>query len=192
MNQNAIDHETQEKLDAFIKQEEGDSNDYKGLLAKFITLVAVGMSLFHLYAAYSIVLTQQLRVIHVALVLFLVFLSFLIMARFKNRLMIWDVVFALGSIAIAYYILSGGDDFMDRNTVPNSTDVMVEICLILLILESVRRTNGMVLVTVTVLFLLYALFGNYLPAPWTQQGVWPRSSCRLYVHDLGRNLRYRS
>ena len=80
MNQNVIDNETQEKLDAFIKQEEGDSNDYKGLLAKFITLVAVGMSLFHLYAAYSIVPTQQLRVIHVALVLFLVFLSFPIAA----------------------------------------------------------------------------------------------------------------
>ena len=48
MNQNVIDNETQEKLDAFIKQEEGDSNDYKGLLANFITLVAVGMSLFHL------------------------------------------------------------------------------------------------------------------------------------------------
>jgi TRAP-type uncharacterized transport system fused permease subunit len=75
MTQAVIDNETQEKLDAFIKQEEGDSNDYKGLLAKFITLVAVGMSLFHLYAAYSIVPTQQLRVIHVALVLFLVFLS---------------------------------------------------------------------------------------------------------------------
>lgn len=170
MNQNVIDNETQEKLDAFIKQEEGDSNDYKGLLAKFITLVAVGMSLFHLYAAYSIVPTQQLRVIHVALVLFLVFLSFPIAARFKNRLMIWDVLFALGSVAIAYYILGGGDDFMDRNTAPNSTDVIIGIGLILLILESVRRTNGMVLVTVTVLFLLYALFGNYLPAPWTHKG----------------------
>jgi hypothetical protein len=43
MNQNVIDNETQEKLDAFIKQEEGDSNDYKGLLAIFITLVAIGM-----------------------------------------------------------------------------------------------------------------------------------------------------
>ena len=76
----------------------------------------------------------------------------------------WDIVFALGSIAISYYILSGGDDFMDRNTAPNPTDVLVGIALILLILESVRRTNGMILVTVTVLFLLYALFGNHLPA----------------------------
>ncbi|WP_231969598.1 hypothetical protein [Polynucleobacter necessarius] len=192
MNQNAIDNETQEKLDAFIKQEEGDSNDYKGLLAKFITLVAVGMSLFHLYAAYSIVPTQQLRVIHVALVLFLVFLSFPIAARFKNRLMIWDVLFAIGSVAIAYYILSGGDDFADRNTAPNSTDVLVGIGLILLILESVRRTNGMVLVTVTVLFLLYALFDNYLPAPWTHKGYGLDRLVGLYVHDPRRNLRDRS
>jgi TRAP-type uncharacterized transport system fused permease subunit len=82
----------------------------------------------------------------------------------------WDIVFALGSIAISYYILSGGDDFMDRNTAPNPTDVLVGIALILLILESVRRTNGMILVTVTILFLLYALFGNHLPAPWTHKG----------------------
>ena len=85
MNQNVIDNETQEKLDAFIKQEEGDSNSYKGLLAIFITLVAVGMSLFHLYAAYSIVPTHQLRVVHVALVLFLVFLSFPIAAHCCKR-----------------------------------------------------------------------------------------------------------
>ncbi|MBU3614121.1 TRAP transporter fused permease subunit [Polynucleobacter sp. Latsch14-2] len=179
MTENVIDHETQAQLDAFIKQEEGDSNDYKGMLAKFITLVAVGMSLFHLYAAYSIVPTQQLRVIHVGLVLFLVFLSFPIAAKFKNRLMWWDVLFAIGSAAIAYYILSGGDDFSDRNTAPNTTDIMVGLGLILLILESVRRTNGMILVGVTSLFLAYALFGNYLPAPWTHKG-----------YDLGRLVGY--
>lgn len=170
MTQNVIDNETQAKLDAFIKEEEGDSNDYKGLLAKFITLVAVGMSLFHLYAAYSIVPTQELRVVHVALVLFLIFLSFPIASRFKNRLMWWDVIFAVGSLLIAYYMLSNADDLFDRNTFPTQFDVFVGICLILMILEAVRRTNGLILVTVTVLFLLYALYGNYLPAPWTHKG----------------------
>jgi TRAP transporter 4TM/12TM fusion protein len=170
MTQASIDTATQEKLDAFIKQEEGDSNNYKGLLAKFIVLVAVGMSLFHLYAAYYIVPTHQLRVVHVALVLFLVFLSFPISNRFKNRLMWWDIIFSLLAVYISYYILSGGDDFTDRNTAPDPKDVYLGIALILLILESVRRTNGMILVTVTVCFLLYALFGNYLPAPWTHKG----------------------
>ena len=48
MSQSAIDSATQEKLDALIRQEEGDSNSYKGLFAIFLTLAAVAMSLFHL------------------------------------------------------------------------------------------------------------------------------------------------
>jgi len=34
------------KLDALIKQEEGEANNYRGWLAVLLTLVAVGMSLF--------------------------------------------------------------------------------------------------------------------------------------------------
>ena len=170
MEQVPIDSITQAKLESFIKQEEGDANDYRGWLATFITLAAVGMSLFHLYAAYAIVPTQVLRTVHVGIVLFLVFLSFPLINRFKNRLMWWDVLLAIGSIAIAYYILSSGDEFADRNTAPNPTDVIYGIALILMILEAVRRTNGLVLVSVTVCFLLYALFGNHLPAPWTHKG----------------------
>ncbi len=170
MEQVPIDSITQAKLESFIKQEEGDANDYRGWLAAFITLGAVGMSLFHLYAAYAIVPTQVLRTVHVGIVLFLVFLSFPFLNCFKNRLMWWDVLLAIGSIVIAYYILSSGDEFADRNTAPNPTDVMFGIALILMILEAVRRTNGLVLVSVTVCFLLYALFGNHLPTPWTHKG----------------------
>ncbi len=166
----AIADVTQEQLEAFIKQEEGDANDYRGPLAVFITLVAVALSLFHLYAAYEIVPTQELRTVHVGLVLFLVYLSFPLSNYFKNRLMWWDVVCALAAIFIVYYILSGGDDFADRNTSPNHMDVAVGVVFILLILEAVRRTNGLILVSVTVLFILYALYGNYLPAPWTHKG----------------------
>ncbi|HBI82097.1 MAG TPA: C4-dicarboxylate ABC transporter permease, partial [Alcaligenaceae bacterium] len=155
---------------AFIKQEEGDSNDYRGALAVFITLVAVALSVFHLYAAYEIVPTQELRTIHVGLVLFLVYLSFPVANRFKNRLMWWDVLCALAALYIVYYILSGGDDFSDRNTSPDRLDVIVGIVFILMILEAVRRTNGMILLSVTVLFILYSLYGNYLPAPWTHKG----------------------
>ena len=43
------------------------------------------MSLFHLYAAYAIVPTQELRAIHVAFVLFWSFLVFPAAARFRHR-----------------------------------------------------------------------------------------------------------
>ena len=165
-----MDKNTQKEVDSLIRQEEGDSHEFKGTFAIFLTLAAVVMSIFHLYAAYSIVPTIALRVLHVGIVLFLVFLSFPAFARFKNRVMLWDVVFALLAIACSIYILIGGDDLSDRNTAPTSTDVWFGVVFILLIIEALRRTNGMILVGVTSAFLLYALFGNYLPAPWTHKG----------------------
>ncbi|MCX7223741.1 MAG: TRAP transporter fused permease subunit, partial [Burkholderiales bacterium] len=85
------------------------------------------------------------------------------------------VIAALVSVAIVCYILMGGDDLTDRNTDPSTLDTAVGIVLIGLILEGLRRTNGMILVVVTGCFVLYALFGNYLPAPWTHKG-----------YDIGR------
>jgi TRAP transporter 4TM/12TM fusion protein len=166
----ALDEKTQREVESLIRQEEGDSHQYKGFLAIFLTLAAVAMSLFHLYAAYSIVPTLQLRVVHVGFVLAILFLSFPIAAKFKNRLMLWDIVLAGLAIATAFYILQGGDDLADRNTAPLQLDIIFGIIFILLILEGIRRTNGLILLTVTLLFLAYALFGNYLPAPWTHKG----------------------
>jgi len=166
----ALDEKTQETVDSLIRQEEGDAHQYKGFLAIFLTLAAVVMSLFHLYSAYSIVPTLQLRVVHVGFVLAILFLSFPIAAKFKNRLMLWDVVLAGLAIATAAYILMGGDDLADRNTAPLQLDIIFGVISIILILEGVRRTSGLILLSVTLLFLCYALFGNYLPAPWTHKG----------------------
>ncbi len=166
----ALDEKTQQEVESLIRQEEGDSHQYKGFLAVFLTLAAVAMSLFHLYAAYSIVPTLQLRVVHVGFVLAILFLSFPIAAKFKNRLMLWDIVLAGLAVATAFYILQGGDDLADRNTAPLQLDIIFGIIFILLILEGVRRTNGLILLSVTLLFLSYALFGNHLPAPWTHKG----------------------
>ena len=165
-----MDENTKKEVDALIRQEEGDAHEFRGIIAVFLTLAAVGMSLFHLYAAYSIVPTIALRVSHVGLILCLTFLSFPIIARFKNKVMLWDIVFAGLAIACSVYILMGGDDLADRNTAPTNTDVWFGVIFILLIIEALRRTNGMILVVVTCSFLLYALFGNYLPAPWTHKG----------------------
>lgn len=165
-----LDAETRKRVEDLIKEEEGDANQYKGFLGVALTVVAVCMSLFHLYAAYAIVPAHILRTTHVTMVLVFIFLTFPIAARFKNRLMVWDVGFAMMAVATLAYAVMGGDDFSDRNTFPLTIDIVFGSILILLILEALRRTNGWVLLTVTVSFLLYALFGNYLPAPWTHKG----------------------
>lgn len=165
-----LDEETRQRVENLIKEEEGDANSYRGILGIFLTLTAVGMSLFHLYAAYSIVPTQVLRMTHVALVLAFIFITFPIAKRYKNKLMWWDILFSGFAVAALGYALMGGDDFMDRNTFPLTMDIVMGTGLVLLILEAVRRTNGLVLLSVTVAFLAYALLGNYLPEPWTHKG----------------------
>jgi TRAP transporter 4TM/12TM fusion protein len=165
-----ISEEALHKAEEFIEAEEGAANKLIGWLRVFIGVVAFGMSVFHLYAAYSIVPTQTLRPIHVGFVLFLCFLVFPVARRYRNRVMWWDWLAAAISIAIVVYLIQGGDDFTDRNTSPLPWDIAFGVALIVLVLEAMRRTNGWVMPVVTSAFIAYALLGPYLPAPWTHKG----------------------
>jgi len=166
----AISEEALAKAEEFIEEEEGHANRLQGPLGVLVTLLAVAISLFHLYAAYEIVPTQTLRPLHVAMILVLCFLAFPVAKAFRHRIMWWDWLAALVSIAIVAYLIAGGDDFTDRNTLPNPADIAFGIALIVLIMEAMRRTTGWVMPIVTSAFLVYALVGPYLPAPWTHKG----------------------
>jgi TRAP transporter 4TM/12TM fusion protein len=157
------------RAEEMIEREEGVQHKLKGWLAAFVTTVAVASSLFHLYTAYAIVRPEHLRAIHVAVVLFLTFLIFPVARRYKNRVMWWDWALAAVAIATAAYLIAGGDDFFDRSILPNQWDIVFGVALSLLILEGMRRTTGWVMPIVTTCFLLYAFFGEVLPAPWTHK-----------------------
>jgi TRAP transporter 4TM/12TM fusion protein len=168
--ESAVDGEKLKKAEEFIEEEEGAANKFTGPLAAFITLVAVVMSVFHLYTAYAIVPTQTLRPVHVGFVLFLSFLLFPVAARFRHRIMWWDWAAALLSIGIVVYLIMGGDDLTDRNTSPENWDIFFGVALILLVMEAMRRINGWIMPAITSAFIMYALFGAYLPHPWTHKG----------------------
>jgi TRAP transporter 4TM/12TM fusion protein len=165
-----LSDEQLKKVEEFIEEEEGSFNRYRGWLATFLVAVAVASSAFHLYAAKEIVRTDLLREIHVGIVLFLSYMMFPIAKRFRHRLMWWDVVFALVSLASIGWMIANGDDFTDRNTDPTAWDQAFGIALILLVIEATRRTTGWVMPIVIGSFILYAFVGPWLPAPWTHRG----------------------
>ena len=103
------------------------------------------MSLFHLYAAVEIVPAQVLRPVHVGFMLLLVFLLFPVTKRYRNRLMWWDIVCALVGVATIAYLLDGGDDFWDRNTLPSPSDTFFGVTFVVLVLEACRRTSGWIM-----------------------------------------------
>src|ERR671931_1249872 len=178
----AVSEEALKRAEEMIEQEEGVQNKFTGAMAAFITLTAVVMSLFHLYASYEIVRTEVLRATHVAFVLFLTFLIFPIARRFRHRVMPWDWVMALLGVAVCAYLVRQGDDFFDRSIVPNDWDVAFGVVLIVLVLEAMRRSTGWIMPVITVCFLLYAFFGPYLPPPWTHKGYEiPRLVGHMYL-----------
>ena len=166
----AVSEAALKKAESYIEEEEGAANRLGGWLGWFVIFFAVAMSAFHLYTAYGIVATQTLRPVHVAFVLSLSFLLFPVAKRFRHRVMWWDWVFALLSVAVAAYLIQGGDDFTDRNTSPEPWDIFFGVALILMVMEVMRRTNGWIMPVITGAFIAYALFGPYLPQPWTHKG----------------------
>ncbi|MFA5913945.1 MAG: C4-dicarboxylate ABC transporter permease, partial [Burkholderiales bacterium] len=144
-----ISDEALKKAEEFIEEEEGAANKLSGWLAAFVTFTAVAMSAFHLYTAYGLLATQTLRPVHVAWVLSLSFLVFPVAQRFRHRIMWWDWILALLSVAVAVYLIQGGDDFTDRNTSPENWDIFFGIALILMVMEVMRRTNGWIMPAIT-------------------------------------------
>ena len=165
-----ISDDALKKAEEFIEAEEGASHKLKGAVAIFLTAMTVLTTAFHLYAAYGIVPTQQLRAVHVGMILFLSFLMFPVTRRFRHRIKWWDVMLALMSVGVIVYILLGGDDFTDRAVTPTLWDRILGVALILLVLEAARRTSGWIMPLVCVLFIVYAMIGPWLPAPWTHHG----------------------
>ena len=165
-----VDEQALRRAAAYVEEEEGAANRLGGAIGAAVAALAVAMSLFHLYAAYSIVPTHALRAIHVAFVLVLSFLLFPVARRFRHRVMWWDGLAGAAAVIVVAYMLHGGDDFTDRNTSPETWDIVLGVTLIVLILEAMRRTSGWVMPVVSLAFLAYALVGPWLPAPWTHKG----------------------
>ncbi|MET0443441.1 MAG: TRAP transporter fused permease subunit, partial [Pseudorhodoplanes sp.] len=173
---------TMQKVEELIEAEEGAANRLLGWAGIISTAIAVSMSLFHLYAAYAIVPTQELRYIHVAFTLILAFLLFPAARRFRDRVRWWDIVPGIIAIGTVIYALWGGEDFTDRATVPDRIDVIVGIVFIVLLLEATRRTTGWIMPVVSIFFIAYAMLGPHLPAPWTHRGYdLPRLVGHLFI-----------
>ncbi|TDC10680.1 TRAP transporter fused permease subunit [Nonomuraea longispora] len=86
-----------------------------------------------------------------------------------ERPSIMDWLLAAASLAVLVYPLAAIDDFRDRGSGAALTelDITAGLALTVLLLEAVRRTVGMTLSVICVIFLFYAYYGSWLPIDWT-------------------------
>ncbi|MGW0517808.1 TRAP transporter permease [Crossiella sp. NPDC003009] len=79
------------------------------------------------------------------------------------------VDWALSALALAtglYPVVTGFNGFLDRQGSLSTVDVIAGAVLLVLILEATRRTTGLVLPAVCLLFLAHAYYGGFLPPGW--------------------------
>eukprot|EP01031_Cornospumella_fuschlensis_P052477 gene52477-64137_t len=113
MNPNTMDAETAARVERLIESEEGVMNRFTGALGVVAVGLALAMSLFHLYAAWSIVPTTTLRFAHVGFTMVLGFFLFPVARNFRDRFLPWDWALIAAAIYVPWYLISGGADLRD-------------------------------------------------------------------------------
>jgi TRAP transporter 4TM/12TM fusion protein len=127
---------------------------------------ALGFSTFQLLvAAFSPLSSQITRSLHVGFLLLLAYLIYPARKRNANasRILWHDWLLALGGFALGFYHWIFEAELILRAGEPTITDLVVGVIIVVLVFEAARRVMGLALPIVCGLFLLYGLFGQYLP-----------------------------
>lgn len=137
----------------------------EGIAARVIRTFAAGTAIWVIYAAaWSRADTLTLTMTFLALMLTLAFLMIGATARVnRSRIPVMDWILAALSIASGIYFVSQADIIAQRITLLDplsSYDITFGSMILVLSMEAIRRTVGMGLTTIVLLFLAYNLFGD--------------------------------
>ncbi|CDQ19049.1 TRAP transporter permease [Halobacillus karajensis] len=140
------------------------------LFILIISLLAIGLSIFHVYTAgFGTLPSWQQRSVHVLWALLLIFLLFPFRKGKKFGLM--DVLIVGLTIVTAYYMITGAEMIQSRQGNISHGDVVFGTIFIALVLEATRRTNGILMSLIGVFFIAYIFLGRYFPGALAHPGV---------------------
>jgi TRAP transporter 4TM/12TM fusion protein len=101
---------------------------------------------------------------------FPIFLLYPMLSKYKVKLTFLDYLLAAAAVISGLYLtLTWGDDPL-RLREPSVIDTAMGIVMIIVVLEGSRRTIGMSLTVIALLFLAYAFLGPYIPGAFRHKG----------------------
>ena len=162
--------EEKAKLRAEIAMEKYDKeSSYRNKLPRnltiFIGALLACFSIFQLVTSIYPIPAQLLRAYHLCAVLVLVFLLFPAKKGLRKDVIPWyDWVLAAAAMAVTLYIPIRWDYLVSIQGIYNTSETIVGIIGVLLIMEACRRVVGVPIMVIVSLFLAYVLFGHMLPS----------------------------
>ncbi|MDI9391936.1 MAG: TRAP transporter permease [Synergistota bacterium] len=167
---------------------EARTRTLSGWEAKMVLLVAVSLSVFHFYTSgFGLLLAIKQRAVHLALVLFMVYMLYPISGKARKDAVPW-YDYLLGGVAayvVLYHVIYFNDIVM-RAGLPTTMDITVGFLGILLLLEATRRVSNPILPGIAIFFLFYCYFGRQFPAMFAHRGFSiPRIINHMYMGTEG-------
>jgi len=148
-----------------------DDVGLKKTRSKFAGILAIIAALFFMYTSFMgsfPAITQ--RGILLALTLPMIFLM-IGSGRDNTFGRILDIVFVILAAVPFIYIVMVQDSLMARGGMANSTDVVMGVIAILVVIEATRRKVGIALPIIATLFILYGILGSYMPNVIMHRGM---------------------
>ncbi|MEI0612477.1 TRAP transporter permease [Brachyspira pilosicoli] len=182
-NNHDIIHVTAEELDDYMSKYDSESRyrRFKDWKKYLIIVISVAFCLFQLYSILSGKITAQVvRATHLAFVMALAYLLFPMKKDMpKDKLPWYDVIIAIVGACSWLYISINFDSLVRRAGIYNTTDIIIGIIGILILFEACRRIVGTPILIISLVFIIYALFGAYAPGFLNHRGY---SIQRLVSH----------
>ncbi|WP_134703736.1 TRAP transporter permease [Ammoniphilus sp. YIM 78166] len=161
-----------------VNDEGSTARSLTGFPRRMVTALAVAMSLYHIYVLGFFPVTPWiLYTVHLGLATILILFLYPGGKQEKNAsIKTLDYIFACLMLVSGIYIITQMEELIYRVGIsPTGPDLIVGVILILLVLETTRRTSGKILPILAIIFLLYAKYGNYLPGGLGHRGYsWER------------------
>lgn len=158
------------------------------LMKKIFFVACLLVSCYHLYtAAFGPPVTLVHRSLHVAMILSL---GFLMYPAGKNSDMtkpsILDWILSALSFAAPIYIYTDYLGVVERAGNPNDTDLAMATLLVVLVLECSRRVTGNALAILSIVFIIYGLYGREFPGMFMHRGYdWASLSNHFFANTEG-------
>lgn len=149
-------------------------------LKKFIYFLCLAFTLYHLAYASGIRALQMVNIkhhaIHVGLILVLGFALYPAFKKSSRKKIAWyDWIFIVLSAIMPVYVFIRYPTFISTGFQGETIDIIFGTILILLVLECSRRLSGWALPILSIIFLIYAMYGRSFPGIFKHRGyTWHR------------------
>ena len=146
---------------------------YAGIPGLVITTMAIATSCYHLvYAYFHPFFALDHRALHWMFMTVLVFSLYPFSKKRSplTRMSIFDWIFLIASVTICLWIFIFSTPILNRAGAFIPIDVTMGTVMVILVLEASRRSTGVAVPLIAIVFICYALFGPWLPDVLAHKG----------------------